>query len=176
MAVRTATWLTEVRHETSEVVLRTEAGETLVEKYDLLHATPHQRPFAFVKPLADADGFVAVDKETLQHTRFPEGLLPGRRRPCRRRGRGGGAQAGPCWWPTCWPSSTASPWRSGTTATRPARWWWATKRVILAEFGYDDVILETFPFRQDKPRYTMWLLKRHLLPTLYWKGMLRGRA
>ena len=48
-------------------------------------------------------------------------------------------------------------------------------RVVLAEFGYDGSILETFPVDQAKPRYSAWLLKRHLLPLIYWHGMLRGR-
>ncbi|MEZ4470418.1 MAG: FAD/NAD(P)-binding oxidoreductase [bacterium] len=177
VAVRTATWLTEVRHETSEVVLRTEAGETLVEKYDLLHATPHQRPFAFVKPLADADGFVAVDKETLQHTRFPEVFSLGDAAavPTARTGAAVRKQA-PVLVANMLAFLNGQPLEKRYNGYTSCPLVVGHKRVILAEFGYDDVILETFPFRQDKPRYTMWLLKRHLLPTLYWKGMLRGRA
>ena len=49
-------------------------------------------------------------------------------------------------------------------------------RVVLAEFGYDGAILESFPIDQSKPRWSMWLLKRYLLPQLYWHGMLKGRA
>ena len=48
-------------------------------------------------------------------------------------------------------------------------------RLILAEFGYDGQILETFPFDQAKERYSMYLLKKYLLPKIYWRGMLRGR-
>jgi hypothetical protein len=35
---------------------------------------------------------------------------------------------------------------------------------------------ETFPFDQSKERRSMYLLKRHGLPMLYWHGMMRGRA
>ena len=38
------------------------------------------------------------------------------------------------------------------------------------------VVMESFPFDQAKPRYSMWALKLHGLPPLYWNGMLRGRA
>ena len=47
---------------------------------------------------------------------------------------------------------------------------------ILAEFGYDGKIMETFPFDQAKPRWSMWFLKAHLLSPMYWYGMLKGRA
>ncbi|MBM4113721.1 MAG: pyridine nucleotide-disulfide oxidoreductase, partial [Phycisphaerae bacterium] len=49
-------------------------------------------------------------------------------------------------------------------------------KLILAEFGYDLQPLETFPFDQGKERLSMYWLKRYMLPQLYWKGMLRGRA
>jgi len=35
---------------------------------------------------------------------------------------------------------------------------------------------ETFPFDQSKERYSMYLLKKWLLPEFYWHGMLRGIA
>ena len=47
--------------------------------------------------------------------------------------------------------------------------------VMLAEFGYDGKIMESFPFDQAQERYSMWLLKAYGLPAMYWNGMLRGR-
>lgn len=47
--------------------------------------------------------------------------------------------------------------------------------VMLAEFRYDGEVAETFPFDQAKPRFSMWLLKRYILPLMYWKGMMKGR-
>ncbi|EQC43945.1 FAD/NAD(P)-binding oxidoreductase [Bacteriovorax sp. Seq25_V] len=49
-------------------------------------------------------------------------------------------------------------------------------KVIMAEFGYDNVLLPSFPFNPAKERYSMWLIKRYLLPVLYWEFMLRGQA
>jgi sulfide:quinone oxidoreductase len=48
-------------------------------------------------------------------------------------------------------------------------------KVILAEFGYDNKLMPTFPFDQTAPRTSMWILKRWLLPILYWYGIVRGR-
>ena len=48
--------------------------------------------------------------------------------------------------------------------------------LVLAEFDYDHQPAETFPFNQAKERWTMWILKKYLLPPLYWLGMLKGRA
>lgn len=46
--------------------------------------------------------------------------------------------------------------------------------VMLAEFGYDGKILPSFPLDPTKERYSYWLLKRYLLPKIYWWGMLKG--
>lgn len=45
---------------------------------------------------------------------------------------------------------------------------------IMAEFDYNLQPKETFPFRQDCERYSMFLLKRDIMPLLYWKLMLNG--
>lgn len=47
-------------------------------------------------------------------------------------------------------------------------------KVILAEFGYDGKLLPSFPLNPAKERRSMWILKRYLLPPMYWHGMLRG--
>jgi sulfide:quinone oxidoreductase len=49
-------------------------------------------------------------------------------------------------------------------------------KLILAEFDYDKNLQETFPFDQSKERWSMYMLKKHVLPKLYWHGMLKGRA
>jgi sulfide:quinone oxidoreductase len=50
------------------------------------------------------------------------------------------------------------------------------KGLILAEFDYDLKPKETFPFDQNKERYSMYLLKKYVLPRLYWDSMLKGRG
>ena len=46
-------------------------------------------------------------------------------------------------------------------------------KTILAEFGYDAVPMETFPFDQRKERFTMFLLKTYFMPVIYWKGLVK---
>ena len=48
-------------------------------------------------------------------------------------------------------------------------------KVILAEFGYDNKLLPSFPLNMTKERKSMWILKKDLLPKMYWHGMMKGR-
>ena len=48
-------------------------------------------------------------------------------------------------------------------------------KVVLAEFGYDGKLMPSFPFDQTKERRSMWILKKDLLPKMYWHGMMKGR-
>ena len=49
-------------------------------------------------------------------------------------------------------------------------------RLVMAEFDYDGNPAETFPFDQSKERWSMYQVKAHALPRLYWHGILKGRA
>jgi sulfide:quinone oxidoreductase len=51
----------------------------------------------------------------------------------------------------------------------------ANGKVILAEFGYEGKLMPSFPMDMTKERRSMWILKKDLLPTMYWKGMMKGR-
>lgn len=48
-------------------------------------------------------------------------------------------------------------------------------KCIMAEFDYDLKPLETFPFAQNQERRSMFLMKKHVMPALYWHAMVRGR-
>lgn len=45
---------------------------------------------------------------------------------------------------------------------------------IMAEFDYAMQPKETFPFRQDCERFSMFFLKNYTLPHIYWQLMLNG--
>ena len=47
-------------------------------------------------------------------------------------------------------------------------------KVMLAEFGYDGKLLPSFPLDPSIPRRSYWTLTKDLLPQLYWHGMMRG--
>ena len=156
----------------------TDSGAERVEKYDMIHVAPPMGPPDFIKqsPLADAGGWVEVDKHSLQHTRFPNVFSLG------------DASSLPT-------SKTAAAIRSqapvlvenllATLAGRAPRAVYdgytscplitGYGRLMLAEFDYDLKPQETFPFDQGKERRSMYLLKKYVLPVMYWQGLIRGR-
>lgn len=46
------------------------------------------------------------------------------------------------------------------------------KSVILAEFDYDLKPKETFFFDQGKERLSMFVMKRDIIPLIYWKMLI----
>jgi sulfide:quinone oxidoreductase len=171
--------LVAVRPESKEAVFRhVETGEEKVVPYDMIHVTPPQSAPDFIKasPLANADGWVDVDKFTLRHTRFGNvwGLGDCTSTPNSKTAAAIRKQA-----PVLvenWQAARAD--RAPTAAydgyaSCPLVTGYG--RLILAEFGYDGRILETLPVDQSQERYSMWATKAYLLPRMYWHGMLRGR-
>jgi sulfide:quinone oxidoreductase len=127
--------------------------------------------------LADANGWVQVDKHSLRHVQKPNVWSLGdcSNLPTSKTGAAIRKQA-----PTLAqnlldvlagrePSARYDGYTSCPLVT-------GYGRLVLAEFDYDKNPQETFPFDQSKERWSMYQLKRHLLPQLYWHGMLRGRA
>lgn len=172
--------LVAVRPETKDAVFRhMDTGEEVTVHYDLLHVTPPMGPPAFIanSPLANADGWVDVDKYTLQHTRFPNVFALGdcSSLPTSKTGAAVRKQA-----PVLVKNLLAV--KDGKPPTAKYNGYTSCPVVtgygslILAEFDYDGNPDETFPFDQAKERWSMWLLKKYVLPVLYWSGMLKGRA
>lgn len=154
----------------------TRVGKT----FDMLHVVPPQGPHDFIKQsaLANADGWVEVDQGTLQHVRYPEifGL--------------GDACSTPN-------SKTAAAARKQIVVVAenllalrhnkplPLRYngygscplTVECGKVILAEFGYGGKLLPTFPhlINPVKACRAAWVLKKGLLPSIYWHAMLKGR-
>lgn len=51
-------------------------------------------------------------------------------------------------------------------------------KIVLAEFGYGGKLLPTFPtwmLNGTKPTRRAWILKKQMLPAIYWQAMLKGR-
>jgi len=171
--------LVEVRQDAREAVFHDVNGaEELALRYEMLHVTPPQSAPDFVRksPLANADGWVEVDKHTLQHEKYPNvfSLGDASSLPCSKTGAAVRKQA-----PVCvenviaFRASKPLPGHYDGYASCPLVTGYG--KVILAEFGYDGVIMETFPFDQAQERYSMYALKAYGLPNLYWHGMLQGR-
>ena len=50
-------------------------------------------------------------------------------------------------------------------------------KIVLAEFGYGGVLQPTFPgwlIDGTRPSHLAWLIKKDVLPPIYWKAMLKG--
>lgn len=171
--------LVEIRPVSREAVFeQLETGGELILRYDLLHVTPPMSPPDFIRrsPLADAQGWVEVDKHTLQHPRFPTVFALGDAAglPTSKTGAAVRKQA-----PVLVQNLIAA------VEGRPlsARYDGYTScpivtgygKLVLAEFDYDGKPAETFPFDQSKERRSMYLLKKYILPLVYWRGMLTGR-
>jgi len=171
--------LVAVRPSSKEAVFRhVQGGEELVLNYEMLHVTPPQSAPDFIKrsALAADSGWVDVDKHSLQHTRYPNVFSLGdcSSLPCSKTGAAIRKQA-----PVL--AENVLAYRSGMPLTGVYDGYASCPlvtgygKVILAEFGYDGVIMETFPFDQAQERYSMYALKAYGLPQMYWHGMLRGR-
>lgn len=152
-----------------------------VEKsFDLLHVVPPQDPQEFMKgsPLSNADGWVDVDQFTLQHVRYPNvfGL--------------GDACSSPN-------SKTAAAARKQIVVVaenlmavrlgEPMKFRYdgygscpltvERGKIVLAEFGFGGKLLPTFAWLINpvKASRLAWILKKDILPWIYWNAMLKGR-
>ncbi len=178
--------LIEVRGEEQEAVFRVvgDDGESTerVVPFDMLHATPPMSAPDFLarSPLANQDGWVDVDKHTLQHVRYPNvfGLGDAGSTPNAKTGAAIRKQA-----PTVTRNLLTVRAGMGLNGNAERYNGYAScplvtgyGRLVLAEFDYDNNPDPSFPFDTAQERYSMWLLKKDLLPNMYWHGLLEGRA
>lgn len=168
--------LAEVRPEAKEIeVMREGRRETIA--YDVLHTVPPQAaaPWIAASGLADADGFVDVDPETLRHRRWSDVWALG-------------------------DAASITPVRSGGALrsqakvlvdglTRPQKEsrydgysvtpFTVTRRtVVFAEFDRTGRLRPTVPFWKTlyRERRFTYVMDRWVLPWVYWNLILRGRA
>lgn len=144
--------------------------EFLLKKFDILHVTPPQGPPAFIQEsgLANTDGCVLVDINTLQHKKFPNIFSIGDSASL----------------PT---SKTTSTLNAQVHVLRENVTSYLHKRplvekydgytscpvfvgkgkLMLCEFGYDQQNMPTFFADQRKPSYFAFIFKVSLLPVCY---------
>ncbi|MFK7964827.1 MAG: TIGR01244 family sulfur transferase [Burkholderiaceae bacterium] len=157
--------------------------DTQVEEreFDMIHVVPPQTApdFIRVSPLADASGWVDVDKDTLRHVRYDNvfGLGDAANTPNAKTAAAVRKQApvvannllvtrGKAQSDVSYDGYGSCP----LTVERG--------KIVLAEFGYGGKLTPTFPkwiIDGEQPSRLAWLLKERLLPPMYWRGMLRGR-
>lgn len=149
--------------------------------YDALHVAPRQSAPDWVKqsPLADPanpDGYVEVDKHTLQHVRFPEIFALGdvANSPNSKTGAAIRKQA-PVVVANLMASLAGEPLSAVYDGYAACPFTTARNRMLLAEFDYACNHRPSIPLIDTtRERYDMWLLKKYGLPFLYWNVLLRG--
>lgn len=172
--------LVELQPELKQAVFKLGAtGERVTLRYDLIHVTPPMGPPSFIasSPLADSQGWLDVDKHTLRHRQFANvfGLGDCANLPTSKTGAAIRKQA---------PALVRNLRSAMRGQALEAKYLGYTScplvtgygKLVMAEFDYDKQPQETFPIDQSQERWSMWLVKRYLLPWLYWHGMLKGRA
>ncbi|GJJ04553.1 hypothetical protein RugamoR64_50910 [Duganella rhizosphaerae] len=175
----------ETRTATFRRALPDGGSEEIRRGYDLLHVVPPQTPPDFIRrsELADAGGWLDVDPATLAHRRWDNIHALGDVINCgnaktvaaaRRQAPVvahnvlaalGGAQ--------CGTQGLARYDGYGACPLTVER-----GKVVLAEFCYGGRLspsLPTWLIDGAHPSRLAWLLKRHVLPPLYWQAMLKGR-
>jgi sulfide:quinone oxidoreductase len=153
--------------------------EEVTIPYDLIHVVPPMSAPDFIKSsklaIAGPLGWVDVDKYTLQHNRYANvfslgdvSSLPNSKTAAaiRRQApvlvqnllalRKKGALDAKYNGYSCCPLITGY------------------GKTIMAEFDYDGNPYPSFPIDPTQERYSMWVLKRNILPWVYWNRMLKG--
>lgn len=151
-------------------------------KYDFCHATPPQSAPDFIKSSTLKDeknpyGYVEINPKSMQHVRYPNVFSLGdcSNAPCSKTGAAIRKQA-----PVVTQNVLAylknQPLAEGydgySACPIPTQY----GKLMLAEFDYTNTPTMSFPFDQTQPRWSMWVLKKYILPWLYWKKILTGKA
>lgn len=146
--------------------------------FDMIHVTPPQSAPDFIKTsqLANAAGWVDVDKHTLQHVKYPNvfSLGDASSLPTSRTGAAIRKQA-PVLVKNLMAVMDGKQPTAGYNGYTSCPVVTGYGKLVLCEFDYNNKPIETFPFDQSKERWTMYQLKRRVLPWLYWHKILPGK-
>lgn len=180
ITVNTRTNLVEVKPTADVAVFENldKPDEKFELKYSMLHAVPPMsapNELAQCKELINEAGFVDVNKSTMQHVKYKNVFAIG---DCSGSPNSKTAASAAAQSPVVYRNMIATLEGEDLKGTYDG---YAScplvtgyRTCILAEFDYDLNPLETFPVSQNKERYSMFVLKKSLMPTLYWNMMLKG--
>lgn len=159
-----------------------EGGTTTMLPFDVLHVAPRQSAPDWIKssPLTtgDENGYVEVDKHTLQHVRYPNvfSLGDAGSTPNSKTGAAIRKQA-PVVVDNIAAHLKGEPLRAGYDGYASCPIVTSSHDMLLAEFDYKLQLEPTFPLLDPtKPHRAYWYLKKYGLPFMYWNLMLRGLA
>ena len=172
--------LTEVRPDTKEAIFRVTEGERSREEvipYGMLHVTPPMAAPDVVaqSSLAAASGFVEVDQYSLQHVRFANVFslgdvsgMPNSKTAAAVRGQA------PVLTANLLAFFDGDPLAAAYDGYSCCPLITGYGKTIMAEFNYKQEPTPSFPLDPTKERWSMWFVKRKVLPNLYWNRMLTG--
>ena len=152
--------------------------EVVERSFDIIHVCPPQCAPDFIasSPISNDAGWVDVDEETLQHTKYSNifGLGDVSSTPNAKTAAAARKQA-----PIVAQNVLA---QLAGQELHPIYDGYGScpltvenGKIILAEFGYGGKVMPTFPWDSTKSRRSAWILKKSLLPKIYWGAMLKGR-
>ncbi|AFZ48758.1 FAD-dependent pyridine nucleotide-disulfide oxidoreductase [Cyanobacterium stanieri PCC 7202] len=169
--------LIELKPDTKEAVFAVNGGENVTIKYDMIHVSPAMKTPDFLQgsAISNEGGWVDVDQYTCQHNKYPNVFALG------------DASSLPT-------SKTAAAIRKEAPVVvsnllalmakqNPADKYGGYAccplitgygKTIMAEFDYSKEPTPSFPLDPTKERASMWMVKKYVLPWLYWNRMLKG--
>lgn len=159
-----------------------EGGTNTVLPFDVLHAVPHQSAPDWIKagPLStgDANGYVDIDKHTMQHVRYPNVFALGDAgsSPNSKTGAAIRKQA-PVVVENIAAVLAGRPLPAGYDGYASCPIVTSSHEMLLAEFDYSMQLTPSIPVLDPaKPHRAYWYLKKYGLPAMYWNLMLKGLA
>ena len=154
-----------------------DSGEVTEEKFDMLHVSPPMSAPDFIKksPLANEAGWVDVDKFTTKHNKYPNVFSLGDASSLPNSKTGAAVRKqGPVLVEHLLAAIDGNQGHGKYNGYASCPLVTGRSTCILAEFDYDGQPDETFPFDQGKERLSMLILKKHIIPFMYWNAMMRG--
>lgn len=161
-------------------VTQGESTSLLETDFDMIHVVPPQQSPDFIRAsnLVDAAGWVSVDQNTLQHSKYPYIFALGdvMNAPNAKTAAAARKQA-----PIV--AVNVLQYLKGSDQFAQYDGYGSCPltvergKIVLAEFGYGGKLLPSFPkwfLDGQKPSRMAWLLKEQILPPMYWDGMLKG--
>ena len=161
-----------------------EAGkenDVICEEFDMIHVCPPQKSPEFVakSALADAAGWLDVDQFSLQHKKFANvwGLGDVMNTPNAKTMAAVRKQV-PVVAANIINTRNGQELQAGYDGYGSCPLTVERGKIVLAEFGYGGKLLPSFPsflLNGTRPTWAAWILKKDMLPAIYWHAMLRGR-
>ena len=172
-------------HNKNSAVEIIEDGDKKGIRFDMMHLAPPQTAPDFIKnsPLALESGWLSVDKETMQHTQYANvfGLGDVCGLPTAKTGAAVRKQV-----PVV-VANLEKMMKEDALTDKKYNGYSSCPlvtgygKMVLAEFDYDKNFIpdpklkQMLVFNSDKEHWRLWMLKKHILPYLYWNKMMKGQ-